>query len=106
MGETFRQELALRDLARQRQAALETHCDALISLASCGPAPRFDAAKDTPFPTGDVSFSCVSSYLGAPAVTAPVLCVDGMPVGVQLVGQPHQDERITAMARWLSDAAR
>ncbi|WP_459618045.1 amidase [Bordetella sp. 2513F-2] len=104
--ETFRQELALRDLARQRHAALETHCDALISLASCGPAPRVDAAKDTPFPTGDVSFSCVSSYLGAPAVTAPVLCVDGMPVGVQLVGQPHQDERITAMARWLSDVAR
>jgi Asp-tRNA(Asn)/Glu-tRNA(Gln) amidotransferase A subunit family amidase len=30
----------------------------------------------------------------------PLLAVDGMPVGVQLMGQPHDDARITAMARW------
>ena len=101
--ETFRQDLALRDLARQRLAALATHCDVLISPASCGPAPRFDATKHTPFPTGDVSFSCVSSYLGAPAVTAPLLAVGGMPFGVQFIGQPHQDERVTAYARWVAE---
>ena len=28
----------------------------------------------------------------------------GMPVGVQLMGQPHEDERITALARWLAGA--
>jgi Asp-tRNA(Asn)/Glu-tRNA(Gln) amidotransferase A subunit family amidase len=27
--------------------------------------------------------------------------VGGMPVGVQLMGQQHDDARITAMARWL-----
>ncbi|MBO9356717.1 amidase [Bordetella petrii] len=102
--DTFRQDLALRDLARQRLAALETHCDALISPASCGPAPRLEATKNTPFPTGDVSFSCVSSYVGAPAVTAPLLCVEGMPFGVQFMGQPHQDERVTAIARWVEQA--
>ncbi|MNK13254.1 Mandelamide hydrolase [compost metagenome] len=103
--ETFRQDLALRDLARQRLAALAGHCDALISPASCGPAPRFDATRDTPYPTGDVSFSCVSSYLGAPAVAAPLLSVDGMPFGVQFIGQPHADERVTAIARWTAQAA-
>ena len=98
--DTFRQDLALRDLARQRLAALASHCDALISPASCGAAPRLDATRDTPYPTGDVSFSCVSSYLGAPAVTAPLLSVDGMPFGVQFIGQANEDERVTAYARW------
>ena len=29
--------------------------------------------------------------------------VSGMPVGVQLMGQQHEDARITALARWLLD---
>ena len=37
----------------------------------------------------------------APAVTLPLMSVSGMPVGVQLMGQPHDDARITALARWL-----
>jgi Asp-tRNA(Asn)/Glu-tRNA(Gln) amidotransferase A subunit family amidase len=104
--ETFREDLALRDLARQRMAALATHCDALISPASCGPAPKFALSKQTAFPTGDVSFSCVSSYLGAPAVTAPVLAVNGMPFGVQIMGQAHEDEQVTAYARWMAQTVR
>jgi Asp-tRNA(Asn)/Glu-tRNA(Gln) amidotransferase A subunit family amidase len=27
--------------------------------------------------------------------------VDGMPVGVQLMGQQHQDAQMTGYARWL-----
>ena len=30
------------------------------------------------------------------------LAVRGMPVGVQLMGQPHEDARMTAIARWLA----
>jgi Asp-tRNA(Asn)/Glu-tRNA(Gln) amidotransferase A subunit family amidase len=41
--------------------------------------------------------------LFAPAVTMPLLSVGGMPVGVQLIGQQHDDARITAIARWLLD---
>ncbi|MVW72820.1 amidase [Bordetella sp. 15P40C-2] len=104
--ETFREDLALRDLARQRMEALAPYCDALISPASCGPAPRFDVTKQTAFPTGDVSFSCVSSYLGTPSVAAPLLAVEGMPFGVQIMGQAHEDERVTAYARWMAEATR
>jgi Asp-tRNA(Asn)/Glu-tRNA(Gln) amidotransferase A subunit family amidase len=46
-------------------------------------------------------FNFPSSMLFAPAVTMPLLSVQGMPVGVQLMGQQHADARITAMARWL-----
>ena len=39
--------------------------------------------------------------LFAPAVTVPLMSVGGMPVGVQVMGQPHEDARMTSMARWL-----
>ena len=42
--------------------------------------------------------------LFAPAVTMPLLAVGGMPVGVQLMGQMHQDTRITGFARWMLGA--
>jgi Asp-tRNA(Asn)/Glu-tRNA(Gln) amidotransferase A subunit family amidase len=31
----------------------------------------------------------------------PLLAVGGLPVGVQLMGQQHEDARVTAMARWI-----
>jgi len=39
--------------------------------------------------------------LFAPAVTMPLMAVNGMPLGAQLMGQQHDDARVTAMARWL-----
>jgi Asp-tRNA(Asn)/Glu-tRNA(Gln) amidotransferase A subunit family amidase len=42
--------------------------------------------------------------LHAPAVTMPLLSVGGMPVGVQLMGQQHEDARMTALARWILSA--
>ena len=38
------------------------------------------------------------------AFTLPLMGVGGMPVGVQLMGQQHEDARITAMARWVMQA--
>jgi Asp-tRNA(Asn)/Glu-tRNA(Gln) amidotransferase A subunit family amidase len=34
-----------------------------------------------------------------------MLAVGGMPMGVQLIGQPHQDAHMLALARWLHEAA-
>jgi Asp-tRNA(Asn)/Glu-tRNA(Gln) amidotransferase A subunit family amidase len=42
--------------------------------------------------------------LFAPAVTMPLMSVGGLPVGVQLMGQQHEDARVTAMARWMLSA--
>jgi Asp-tRNA(Asn)/Glu-tRNA(Gln) amidotransferase A subunit family amidase len=39
--------------------------------------------------------------LFAPAVTMPLMAVQNMPLGAQVMGQPHEDARATAMARWL-----
>ena len=45
-----------------------------------------------------------NSMLFAPAVTMPLLAVGGLPVGVQLMGQQHEDARVMAIARWMLDA--
>jgi Asp-tRNA(Asn)/Glu-tRNA(Gln) amidotransferase A subunit family amidase len=40
--------------------------------------------------------------LFAPVVTLPLMSVGGMPVGVQVMGQQHEDARMTGIARWLA----
>jgi len=96
----YRQRLLERDDMRHRLALLAGAGDALISLASPGPAPLAD--PDGLRPTGDAVFNHPSSMLGAPAVTVPLLAVGGMPVGIQLMGQVHHDARVTGIARWLA----
>jgi len=101
----YRALLADRAAAQQRHAALAPLADAIVMLSCPGPAPQW--AGDipgkplAPRPTGDSVFNMPSSMLFAPAVTMPLLSVAGMPVGAQLVGQQHDDARITASARWL-----
>jgi Asp-tRNA(Asn)/Glu-tRNA(Gln) amidotransferase A subunit family amidase len=95
----YRRCLQERDDIRRRVAQLAPLGDALISLASPGPAPVFE--PDAARPTGDAAFNYPTSLAGLPVVSVPLLAVGGMPVGVQLVGQPHMDARVVGLARWL-----
>ena len=54
-----------------------------------------------PRPTGNAVFNYATSMLFAPVVSVPMLGVQGLPVGVQLVGQQHEAARMTAIATWL-----
>lgn len=96
----YRQRLLEREEARQRLMAVAPLADALVSLSSPGPAPVHDDAS--PRPTGDAVFNYPSSTMGAPVVTVPLIAVGGMPVGVQIMGQPHADARVAAIARWIA----
>jgi Asp-tRNA(Asn)/Glu-tRNA(Gln) amidotransferase A subunit family amidase len=100
--------LARREEAQARFARIAPFADAVIALACPGPAPLWPGDRPgeplNPRPTGDYVFNAPSSMLFAPAVTMPLLAVGGMPVGVQLMGQMHQDARITGFARWMLDA--
>ena len=104
----YRAVLMERAVAQQRHAAVAGLADAAITLACPGPAPLWSGDVPgqplAPRPTGDFVFNAPSSMLFAPAVTMPLLCVGGMPVGVQLMGQQHDDARVTGMARWMLDA--
>jgi Asp-tRNA(Asn)/Glu-tRNA(Gln) amidotransferase A subunit family amidase len=96
----YRLRLLQREEAKSRLAAIAPLADALITLASPGPAPRGLAS------TGDSVFNTPTSILGAPAVTVPMLAIDGMPVGIQIVGQRHADARTAGIARWLLETVR
>ncbi len=97
--------LLQRAAAQQCHAMLAPLADAIVMLSCPGPAPLWPGDAPgrplAPRPTGDSVFNTPSSMLFAPAITIPLMGVSGMPVGVQLMGQQHQDARITAMARWM-----
>jgi len=106
--EEFRDCLLQREEMRRHHAALAPLADALIALSSPGPAPVWKGDVPgqplAPRPTGDITFNAWTSALGCPAVTVPLCAVGGLPLGVQVVGQPHTDARVAAQARWLLGA--
>ena len=75
--------------------ALLASYDAVICLSSAGPAP---AGLES---TGSPIFNGLWTYLGVPCVTLPRLRVDGLPMGVQLVGMRGDEGRLLRSARWL-----
>ncbi|TXL72449.1 amidase [Vineibacter terrae] len=103
----YRTNLLARQQAQLAHAAVASLADAAITLACPGPAPVWSGDVPgqplAPRPTGDFVFNAPSSMLFAPAVTVPLMSVGGMPVGVQLMGQQHEDARVTGLARWLSE---
>ena len=104
----YRAALMERATAQLRHAAVAPLADAIVTLSCPGPAPLWSGDVPgqplAPRPTGDFVFNAASSMLFAPAVTIPLLAVGGLPVGLQLMGQQHEDARVTAMARWMLDA--
>jgi len=104
----YRQRLIERTLAQTVHAEVGRLADAAITLACPGPAPLWPGDIPgqplAPRPTGDPVFNFPSSLLFAPVVTMPLLGVGGMPVGVQLMGRPHEDARISGLARWMAGA--
>jgi len=103
--EDYRVLLMERAVAQQRHAAVGPLADAII-LPSCpGPAPLWSGDVPgqplAPRPTGSSVFNMPSSMLFAPCVTMPLMSVGGLPMGAQLMGQQHQDARMTAFARWM-----
>ena len=88
------QALARRDEMRKQHLATKDCCDALITLAAPGAAPVGLGA------TGNPAFAVPGSILGAPAIALPVLESEAMPLGIQLVGLPHGDADLAAIANW------
>src|SRR5690606_25688000 len=93
----YHRALDKRDALRARHAALAAVADAVIMPAASGPAP-----KGLGF-TGSPAFNALSSGLGAPAITLPLMAVAGLPVGVQLMGQLQGDDRLAGHVAWLAE---
>jgi len=94
--QTYRAALIERDNFRAMHDELARRADGFITLSSPGPGP---IGMDQ----GSAIFNEASSVLGAPAINLPLLAVDHAPLGIQLLGRWHEDERLTAAARWLAE---
>jgi Asp-tRNA(Asn)/Glu-tRNA(Gln) amidotransferase A subunit family amidase len=95
--------LAVEGVARLNAALAEIflHYDAIVTPAAPGAAPRGLEA------TGSPIFCTIWTLCGTPAVTLPLLsAANGLPIGVQLVGQQGDDARLLRTARSLVAAAR
>jgi Asp-tRNA(Asn)/Glu-tRNA(Gln) amidotransferase A subunit family amidase len=103
----YRTNLLARQAAQATHAAAASLADAAITLSCPGPAPIWEGDKPgqplAARPTGDFVFNAPSSMLFAPVVTVPLMSVGGLPVGVQLMGQQHEDARMTGIARWMAE---
>lgn len=104
----YRRALTERNHIRDLVTAIGARVDAFITMASSGPAPidekPADGHVDRPAAhkvTGSRSFLSPWSMVGGPSFSLPLMAVDGMPQGIQLMGLPDTDYRITAVARWL-----
>jgi Asp-tRNA(Asn)/Glu-tRNA(Gln) amidotransferase A subunit family amidase len=71
--------------------------DAVLCLASASSAPH---GLDS---TGSAIFNGLWTYLGVPCVTLPKLEVDGLPMGLQLVGMRGDEGRLLRTAHWLDN---
>lgn len=91
--------LSQRDYLRSLLVALSPDIDACITLASPGPAPLGIAS------TGDAVFNSPASALRTPALSLPLLNVDGLPQGLQLIGYPNSERDLSALARFVMDIA-
>jgi len=86
--------LAREPLNEALSALLDTY-DAVLCLPAPGPAPYGLGS------TGSPRFNGLWTYLGVPCVNLPRLSVDGLPLGVQLVGKPGEDGKLLRTAQWL-----
>ncbi len=70
---------------------------AILTPAAPGPAPLLSEGI-----TGSPIFNGLWTYLGMPAISVPLLEINGLPIGVQLVGLRRDDGRLLRTARWLA----
>jgi len=95
--EDYRHRLAMREALRGAFAALEGAYDGYLTLSAIGPPPVGMAV-------GDPVYGDVSSCLGAPAWNLPLLADRGLPMGIQLLGHPHEDYDLALRGSWLVES--
>jgi Asp-tRNA(Asn)/Glu-tRNA(Gln) amidotransferase A subunit family amidase len=92
----FRRALAEAERMRQAAQAWASGFDAILTPPAPGQAPR--GLGDT----GSAMFNAAWTLLYMPCLTLPAgQGPDGLPVGIQLVGRRHADDRLIETALWV-----
>ncbi len=90
----YRRASARREELRRLHRALDGTVDGFITLAHIGPGQKGQPAVGTPW------YNDASSAIGAPTFGLPLLVVEDVPLGVQLMGFEGRDADLAAIARW------
>jgi Asp-tRNA(Asn)/Glu-tRNA(Gln) amidotransferase A subunit family amidase len=94
-AEDYRRALRRRVELRARHRALAGKVDGFITLAHIGAGQQGQPRGGTPW------YNDASSAIGAPSFNLPLLAVEGVPLGIQIMGFEGGDEALAAMARAL-----
>jgi amidase len=90
--------------AQRKSTAFRAHVDSLfdkVDVLVCPSAPG-EAPAGVEF-TGDPRFNSIWTLAGTPCVTVPVgTGAKGLPLGLQLVGLRHEDDRLLSIAAWVA----
>jgi len=89
--------VASREKAYEAMFEVFDTYSAILTPAAPGPAPLLSEGI-----TGSPIFDGLWTYLGMPAISVPLLEINGLPIGVQLVGLRQDDGRLLRTARWLA----
>jgi Asp-tRNA(Asn)/Glu-tRNA(Gln) amidotransferase A subunit family amidase len=88
----YDESLARREPLYEEFCALFRDVDAVLTPAAPGIAPVGLGA------TGSPAFNALWTYLGVPAISLPLLAVDGLPLGVQAVALRNDDAGLLVTA--------
>lgn len=92
--EDWQAALKFQEFSQELARKMFAEVDVLVTPASKGAAP--DKAT-----TGDPIMNSPWSFLGLPTITFPMgLSDDGLPLGVQLIGKPHEELALYRAALW------
>lgn len=93
--EHYRELLLLQRRLRERMAMLSGTYDAMVLPAASGPAPHgFEF-------TGARTLLVYSTFMGCPAFSLPLMRVNKMPFGLQLIGFQGADHALARHAQWM-----
>jgi Asp-tRNA(Asn)/Glu-tRNA(Gln) amidotransferase A subunit family amidase len=94
--EAYAAALAARERLRALHRGLTGTIDGFVTLAHIGPGQVGRPEIGTPW------YNDASSAIGAPTMNLPLLAIDGLPLGVQLMGFEHRDTEMVGFGRWLT----
>ena len=90
--------------AQRKTVAFKAFIDSLfdsVDVLLCPSAPG-EAPKGVEY-TGDPRFNSIWTLAGTPCVTLPIATGDmGLPLGIQLVGLRHADDRLLSHSAWVA----
>ena len=91
----FRRALERQEALRQRIAGMAKLADGFLTLTAAGPAPLGLGH------TGNRSFQVFWTLTACPCFTLPRLAVEGLPLGLQVLGFRDRDADLAAVAHWV-----